>query len=323
MLVSYQKFLSLPKGDVAYMQPNGQLASIRNTDPSTIDCSRVLVSEGSPDSNYVILLDAHRRFREPPLSQVANRSAALIDLVGHTFEELSEFRGFVRRRPWKVGEADLSDSPYVRQLALDEFADVMLMMNALAYYAGFSSADVQMAVMAKAERNLQRADHLHKAELKPEPAAEAAAMSVETGIILRQIHWHRKALSPALAVTILQSSGFDISLPDCRALFKELVDSGVAKYSTFLGSSEYIQRLTTSLSQQPSHNLSTEILLKRLANGKSLGADLAASILQSSGSWQESGFTVSAADCRALFKELVDEGLAKYSGLTTEYIQLT
>ena len=247
MLVSYQKFLSLPKGDVAYMQPNGQLASIRNTDPNSIDCSRMLVSEGNPESNYVTLLDAHRRFREPPLSQVANRSAALIDLVGHTFEELSEFRGFVRRRPWKVNEADLNDSPYVRQLALDEFADVMLMMNALAYYAGFSSADVQMAVMAKAERNLQRADHLHKAEpvaeLKPKPAAEAAAMSVEAGIILRQIRWHRKALSPALAVTILQSSGFDISLPDCRALFKELVDSGVAKYSTCLGSSEYIQRV--------------------------------------------------------------------------------
>ena len=245
MLVSYQKFLSLPKGDVAYIQPNGQLASIRNTDPNSIDCSRMLVSEGNPESNYVTLLDAHRRFREPPLSQVANRSAALIDLVGHTFEELSEFRGFVRRRPWKVNEADLNDSPYVRQLALDEFADVMLMMNALAYYAGFSSADVQMAVMAKAERNLQRADHLHKAELKPKPAAEPAVKpkdtSVETGILLSRLR-NGKALSPALAATILQSSGFDISLPDCRALFKELVDSGVAKYSTCLGSSEYIQQ---------------------------------------------------------------------------------
>ena len=240
MLVSYQKFLSLPKGDVVYMQPNGQLASIRNTDPSTVDCSRMLVSEGNSDSNYVILLDAHRRFREPPLSQVANKSAALIDLIGHTFEELSEFRGFVRRRPWKTSEADLADSPYVRQLALDEFADVMLMANALAYYAGFSSADVQMAVMAKAERNLQRADHLHKAKPEPKPA-EPAVMSVETGILLRRLQ-NGKALSPGLAATILQSSGFAVSLDDCHALLKELVVGGFAKYSTCLGAKDIIQR---------------------------------------------------------------------------------
>jgi NTP pyrophosphatase (non-canonical NTP hydrolase) len=82
----------------------------------------------------------------------------MCSLLSHTMEELVELLMCINRKPWKPIPSIRSDSS-LRALALEEFADVILMLDAFLSVAQISYSEVQSAVLAKTRKNLTRADH--------------------------------------------------------------------------------------------------------------------------------------------------------------------
>lgn len=87
---------------------------------------------------------------------------AMCDLAAHAGEELMELRMCLNRKAWKplpslrgTSEASLA----LRSEALEELADVLLMLDAFRDAAGFSLEAVQQAVEQKMAKNLVRQDH--------------------------------------------------------------------------------------------------------------------------------------------------------------------
>lgn len=84
-------------------------------------------------------------------------------LLSHAMEELVELLMCVNRKSWKPMPSlrgDTPDSLLLRQQALEELADVLLMLDAFRDMAQFSLGEVISAVEHKMAKNLNRADHV-------------------------------------------------------------------------------------------------------------------------------------------------------------------
>lgn len=95
-----------------------------------------------------------------PLSDVDKH---LCDLVSHTIEEIVEFKMCINRKSWKPLPSLRDNSPQalsLRTQALEELADVLLMLDAVRDAAGFSYEEVESALLAKIDKNLSRKDHV-------------------------------------------------------------------------------------------------------------------------------------------------------------------
>ena len=88
-------------------------------------------------------------------------------LLSHTMEELVELLMCINRKSWKPIPSIRSD---VRQraIALEELADVILMLDAFRSVAQISYAEIEAAVLAKMAKNLVRTDHICNTNLHPE-----------------------------------------------------------------------------------------------------------------------------------------------------------
>jgi NTP pyrophosphatase (non-canonical NTP hydrolase) len=85
-------------------------------------------------------------------------------LLSHTLEELVELLMTINRKSWKPIPSIRSDTTQ-RALALEELADVLLMLDAFRSVAQISYAEIETAVLSKIAKNLVRADHACNANL--------------------------------------------------------------------------------------------------------------------------------------------------------------
>ncbi len=91
----------------------------------------------------------------------AEADRLMSELLSHTMEELLELRLCVNRKAWKpMPSLRTPEGAEYRAHALEELADVLLMLNAFTDVAGITMQEVQDAVLAKMQKNLSRPDHL-------------------------------------------------------------------------------------------------------------------------------------------------------------------
>lgn len=120
-------------------------------------------SRGSHNANVLELVECARFYNEcyPQDLKVAERRVRVIDLIGHASEELTELRQHISRKHWKAEQPDLFTDEEHKRLALLEIADVLLFLDCIRHYAGYSVKDVLAGVAQKLEFNLTRPDHVH------------------------------------------------------------------------------------------------------------------------------------------------------------------
>jgi NTP pyrophosphatase (non-canonical NTP hydrolase) len=92
----------------------------------------------------------------------AEADKLMVELVSHTLEELVELRLCLNRKRWKVlpsirGKSE--ESLALRANALEELADVILMLQAFADIACITFDEVATALRYKMHKNLNRQDH--------------------------------------------------------------------------------------------------------------------------------------------------------------------
>jgi NTP pyrophosphatase (non-canonical NTP hydrolase) len=112
---------------------------------------------------YRVIRNAKAEFDPANLdSQEADKSMHV--LLCHTMEELVELLMCINRKSWKPMASlrgSSEESLKLRQAALEELADVLLMLDAFRDVAMFTLDEVQDAVLAKMTKNLERQDHVH------------------------------------------------------------------------------------------------------------------------------------------------------------------
>lgn len=117
--------------------------------------------------------DEYRLAREGviPVSLSNNKRYGIaVDALSHCIEELIELRKLIPRKSWK-DEHDLA--PIGNQETSAEMADVLLFLDVVRWYLGFTQEDMEHAVKAKRRVNDEvRTDH-HKRKLEIEALGEA------------------------------------------------------------------------------------------------------------------------------------------------------
>lgn len=117
----------------------------------------------------ILDLETYRKTRnrregvDPSAFSMAEADSQMHVLLSHTMEELMELQMCVNRKSWKplpslrgTGQESIE----MRLLAIEELADVLLMLDAFRDMAGFTLEQVQEAVLAKMAKNLTRQDHV-------------------------------------------------------------------------------------------------------------------------------------------------------------------
>lgn len=95
----------------------------------------------------------------------------MVDLLSHAMEEVVELRMCLpNRKAWKAQDQlslrSTSEAALEQKTqALEELADVVLMLDAFRAAAGFTLDEVITAMQAKMAKNLQRQDHTCNSEL--------------------------------------------------------------------------------------------------------------------------------------------------------------
>jgi hypothetical protein len=133
---------------------------------TTLDMPRMrpLKSQSSLAASVADLVESARAYTEELPESLSNeaRRSRVIDLIGHAAEELTELRQHVHRKSWKAEQLDMFTDEEQRRLALFELADVLLFLDCIRHYGGYSMNEVLLAVAQKIETNLTRSDHIHK-----------------------------------------------------------------------------------------------------------------------------------------------------------------
>ena len=88
---------------------------------------------------------------------------AMCGLLAHTTEELFELLMCINRKAWKPMPSirgTSEESQILRTQALEELADVLLMLHAFTNAAGITEDEVLVALRYKTAKNLARLDHI-------------------------------------------------------------------------------------------------------------------------------------------------------------------
>ena len=91
----------------------------------------------------------------------AEADKAMVTLIQHAGEELTELLMCLNRKAWKPLPSIRSEAgAEYRVHAVEELADVLLMLDAFRDMAGISMCEVAKALEAKMSKNLTRLDHV-------------------------------------------------------------------------------------------------------------------------------------------------------------------
>ena len=88
---------------------------------------------------------------------------AMCRLLAHTTEELFELLMCINRKAWKPMpsiKGVSEESKVLRSQALEELADVLLMINAFTDAAGITEDEILASLRYKMSKNLARLDHI-------------------------------------------------------------------------------------------------------------------------------------------------------------------
>lgn len=87
------------------------------------------------------------------------RQSAVIEHIGHLWEEACELRMLVPRRSWKVFEPYYLDSEEGKREFCFEMVDIILFYRAILAFSGISVEEFETYFNEKLHYNTQREDH--------------------------------------------------------------------------------------------------------------------------------------------------------------------